>query len=167
MSSSSTPVHSYHTGKTFLLTRHQKDDKGASNSPLNRDIQEPSSARPQAKTEIAYWGWTEHGPARFVIKHEPPLLFVTTNHSGKAKQLLNTLKIPYQSKDLSHQTFSLNPVTVFYFYTLDGLFRAQQTLKQAQIETFEHDLRLQDKYLIERKIQGAAEFIGVPHQKPG
>jgi len=167
MSSPPTPAHVYQTGRTFLLTRHQKDDKGAKTPVINQAVQQPSSERPQANTEIAYWGWTEHGPARFVIKHEPPLLFVTTNYSDKAKQLLNTLKIPYQSKDLSHQTFSLNPVTVFYFYTLDGLFRAQQTLKQGQIETFEHDLRLQDKYLIERKIQGAAEFIGIPHQKPG
>lgn len=159
------------TGQAFLLTRHQKDLRRTTKTkPQDLSSQEDALTKrekPQADTELVYWGWTERGPARFVIHHETPLLFVEQSQARQAEHILNTLSIRFQSQALDHQTFNYQPVTIFYFYTLDELYRAQQAIKHRDIETFEHDLRLQDKYLIERSIRGGVEFIGTPHPQPG
>ncbi len=160
---------SFTTGQAFLLTRHQKDIRHRhhrSAAPLTgRRVSPPQ--KPKANTELVYWGWTQQGPARFVVENEAPLFFVEHTHASEAKKILDTLKLKYQAQPIQHQTFQNQTVALFYFYTLDEMYRGQQAIQHRHIETFEHDLRLQDKYLIERSIRGAAEFIGIPTQKPG
>lgn len=162
----------FKSGTAFLLTRHQKDlrHRGIrSNQPSDSSAAQQSAhtSKPASHTELVYWGWTQQGPARFVIQHEAPYFFIEQQHKTQADHVLNQLNIQFTRKDLTHLTFLNQPASIYYFYSLDDQFRAQQAIQHRNIETFEHDLRLQDKFLMERSIRGAFDFVGTATPKPG
>ncbi|WP_116472679.1 DNA polymerase II [Zobellella maritima] len=126
----------------FILTRHSRDLSG--------------------NTEIVYWLCSEQGPVKLVLQGERPLLMVPVEEASSIAGLL--AGIDYQWAEPGLQTFEHRPVAVLYFTTLASHKRAATLLRGAGIVVYEDDIRLHERYLFSRFIQGAVDFVG--HQLP-
>ncbi|WKE66397.1 DNA polymerase II [Gallaecimonas kandeliae] len=129
----------------FLLSRHSRDQQGA--------------------TEIVLWLSTDQGPARLVIEGERPVLMVAAAKLEKAKALLGNLLV--ESRDLGFKDFGRQGVAMLYFPTLEAHKQGQAILTSNGLEVLEADIKLQDRFLMERFARGGIAFEGQPIQKPG
>ncbi|WP_417361071.1 DNA polymerase II [Gallaecimonas pentaromativorans] len=129
----------------FLLSRHHRDIAG--------------------KTEIHLWLSGPDGPAKLVVEGEQPVLMVAANNLAKAKSLLAGSLADV--KELGFQSFAREPVAMLYFATLEAHKQGQAQLTSNGIEVLEADIKLSDRYLMERFARGAIAFDGVPTAKTG
>ncbi len=131
----------------FLLSRHSRDRAGSS--------------------EVVLWVVTDDQPARLVIDNEQPVFFVATEALSQAEYCLQQAQVIFQKRELTLRTFNQQPVHGLYFFSSDAAFRARDVLLAQQVTTYEADIRLHDRYLMERFVNGALTFIGHPVQKDG
>lgn len=117
-------------------------------------------------TEIVLWVATCGGAVRLVIEGERPVFLVLQSQQQRAQSLLQQAGLPHHCQALSLTTFQHLPVTAFYFSTLAQARSARATL-QSTITLYEADIRLHDRYLMERFIQGGLAFTGQPHIRSG
>ncbi|MEH6825241.1 MAG: DNA polymerase II [Motiliproteus sp.] len=131
----------------FLLTRHSCDRGG--------------------QTEISLWLSTPDGPVQLIISGERPLFFVHLHQRSQVEAALASVAQGVEFRPLPLKTFQQQPVVALYFSTLQSFYRAQEQLRARQIEVFEGDIRLHDRYLMERSALGAIEFQGQRRTRQG
>ncbi len=131
----------------FLLTRHSRDVANG--------------------TELTLWLSTVDGPVQLVIPSEQPVCFVAVESIEQINTLLNKHAIPHQIKTLSLTTFDHQHVSGCYFQTSRAMQLAVAVFNEHGIENFEADIRLADRYLMERFICGGVHFIGNPKPRLG
>ncbi|OED41378.1 DNA polymerase II [Endozoicomonas sp. (ex Bugula neritina AB1)] len=131
----------------FLLSRYSRDRSG--------------------RTEIVLWVVTDEQPARLVIEQEQPVFFVTADDFEKVVMCLQRAQVPFHSRELSLKTFQQQFVKGLYFQTNDAAFRGRDVLVAQQLTSYEADIRLHDRYLMERFVNGGVTFKGNPVQKDG
>ena len=137
--------HQPHTG--FLLSRHSRDRSG--------------------HTEVVLWVVTDDQPAKLMIEHEQPVFFVAVEDVEAVAGFLQRAQVAFSTRELSLKTFQQTPVQGLYFQTNDAAFRGRDVLAAQQVTTYEADIRLHDRYLMERFVNGGLSFIGEPLQKDG
>ncbi|MEZ8081881.1 DNA polymerase II [Enterovibrio norvegicus] len=135
----------YHDG--FLISRHSRDIGN--------------------QTELIFWVQTDNGPAKLVIQQESPVFFITNEHVEEAQRHLRAANIPYQTRSLPLKDFSYSEVTGFYFTTLNTVNRASRLLQVEGLNVLEADVRLPDRFLMERFICGGITFAGSATQRNG
>ena len=119
-------------------------------------------------TVISLWVITDSGPARLVIEREKPVFFVASGIQQKgAVDLLKAKGIVHDTRGLALVNFEHQPVTAFYFPTLDAFYRGQELLRKNGVTLLESDIRLHDRYLMERFVYGGIRFIGTPLHRQG
>ncbi|MFV8450787.1 DNA polymerase II [Vibrio campbellii] len=128
----------------FLLTRQARDIKG--------------------QTQIELWLSTENGPTQLLLQGERPVFFIEQAHIEQTKQLASSKHITVDISALELKNFQLTPLAACYTQTTKDAFALQDELKQHDIVHFEGDVRLADRYLMERFIKGSMEFTG--NQQP-
>nr|MDT0251994.1 3'-5' exonuclease [Endozoicomonas sp.] len=133
--------------KGFLLTRQSSDRRNC--------------------TEIVLWVVTDDQPVCLVIEGEQPVLFVETPALEQARKLLNHARVTFSFRDLELTTFHHQRVAALYFNTIDSSQRARRLLSSESLPIYEADIRLHDRYLMERFIYGPLEFTGDPIQRNG
>ncbi|MGR5459319.1 DNA polymerase II [Vibrio sp. PNB22_1_1] len=124
----------------FLLTRQARDIKG--------------------QTQIELWLSTESGPTQLLIQGEKPVFFVAQEHIEHTKRLALANSIMAEVRPLALKNFELTPLAACYTPTSKDAFALQDLLNQNYIVHFEGDVRLADRYLMERFIKGSIEFTG-------
>ena len=102
-----------------------------------------------------------------MITNEKPVFFIPVEYQELAAGLLRQSAIFHDLQALELKTFHQQQVCACYFPTLDAFYRAQDLLKARDIDVLEADIRLHDRYLMERFVTGAMQFIGKPTQKNG
>ncbi|AWB68770.1 DNA polymerase II [Saccharobesus litoralis] len=128
----------------FLLSRHSQDI----------DTQQGVCS------QIELWLATTQGPVKLQIMGEKPLFFIQQIDAAQAKPLLAKQGIEFEYKSLGLKSFEQQPIGAFYFPTISAHYKAQRVLKKHNIVLFEDDIRLENRYLIERFIQGSLSYIG-------
>ena len=130
----------------FIIDRYSRDDHG--------------------QTEITCWVATDDGPVRLLVQQERCVFFVETGQQEAAAKHLNAVAIAHEQKPLALTTFQHQSVTAFYFYTQDAFYRAQDIFRHHGITVYEGDIRLHERFLMERFARGGIAFIGdaVPKQ---
>jgi DNA polymerase II len=126
--------------KGFLLTRQSYDHQG--------------------KAIIHLWLSTAKGPAKLYISNEQPVFFIAQTDIQKAEVSLKPLHNHYSHKPLGLYTFSQDIVSGLYFNNLRAFYDARTILEEAGISFNEGNIRLEDRYLMERFVYGSVEFIG-------
>ncbi|WP_199454830.1 DNA polymerase II [Vibrio owensii] len=124
----------------FLLTRQARDIKG--------------------QTQIELWLSTENGPTQLLIQGERPVFFIEQAQIEQTKQFAVAKQIAVDMRPLELKNFQLTPLAACYTQTTKDAFALQDELKQNDIIHFEGDVRLADRYLMERFIKGSMEFTG-------
>ena len=124
----------------FLLTRASRDRNGA--------------------TEIEYWVATDDGPARLLVTGERTVCFVAAEDAEPALTALRPLGGSVTVEPLTLKTFSHSRVAAVYTRTIGDRKTAQDLLGARGIEVLEGDIRLHDRFLMERFVRGGLEFTG-------
>jgi DNA polymerase-2 len=125
------------------------------------------TARPierHGKTYTECWFVTQNGALKAVSNSQQGLFFIHQHDHVEASRLLTKSGIEHSYNSLSLKTFAHQAVGGLYFDKSSSLYQAKTLLKQHQIKCFEDDIRLSERYLMERFVYGSAIFTG--KQKP-
>lgn len=134
-------------GEGFLLTRAGRDRRGT--------------------TEIEYWVSTDDGPMRLLVKGEKPVCFVPEAGAREVSRCLAPLERSVTVSELPLKTFSGQGVVAVYATTIRDLYTAQDLLGARGMDVLEGDIRLHDRYLMERFAHGGVAFTGRPVERHG
>lgn len=131
----------------FLLTRHARDVSG--------------------QTQIDLWLSTDNGPVQLVIPGEKPVFFIPQDNIKQCQTLIQELSIQAEIKPLALHSFDDVELAACYCLTVKDGQRLSQKFKHHEILVLEDDIRLADRYLMERFVQGSVEFTGHPQPRKG
>jgi len=112
------------------------------------------------KTYIECWFVTENGVIKALSNTQQGLFFIHQHDQAEATLLLRESAIEHSYNPLPLKTFEHQAVGGLYFDRNNSLYKAKTLLKQHQIGCFEDDIRLTERYLMERFIYGSAAFTG-------
>ena len=126
--------------KGFLLTRQSFDVRG--------------------KAAIILWFSTPKGPVKLCLYDQQPVFFIEQINIEKAEKLLKSSNKYFSQKLLDLQTFTLQAVAGLYFNSVRDFYDAREMLVHAGIVVYEGNIRLEERYLMERFVYGSVEFVG-------
>ncbi|MFM4649375.1 DNA polymerase II [Aeromonas bivalvium] len=129
----------------FILTRHSRDVRGRNG---------------ERTTEILLWLWSTQGPVRLVVRGQEPLFFLPLAHMEEATALFKGAGVRGRFRRLPLHTFDDRAVVACYFTTLSTYHRAIELLLIRGLEHFEADIRLPERFLMERFITAGLRFDG-------
>lgn len=130
----------------FLLTRQARDVRG--------------------QTQIELWLATDQGPTQLLIRGEQPVFFILQQDIDAAQDIARQHRLQAQFRPLPLKSFEQQPLAACYSDSIQHSNALVSHLTQAQLLTLEADIRLADRYLMERFIRGSVEFSG-PAQSMG
>ena len=110
---------------------------------------------------------TENGPVQLIINGEKSVFFIPQEEMLQCQTLVRSLHINAEIKAVPLTSFDGIELAACYCQTIKQAQQLSQELKQKDILVLEDDIRLADRYLMERFIQGGLEFSGIPEQKRG
>ncbi|MBI9099382.1 MAG: hypothetical protein JEY91_12940, partial [Spirochaetaceae bacterium] len=122
----------------FLLTMESLDIKG--------------------KCELHFYGSGRLGPFKIVYNSHKPLFFINRSVSPG-------LTSKYERRELDLNDFKDNPVDGLYFTSLDSFFKGKRELQDKHITLFESDIRAEDRFLMERHINGSVHIKGESYKQ--
>ncbi|MEH6533905.1 MAG: DNA polymerase II [Photobacterium frigidiphilum] len=131
----------------FVLTRQSRDAQG--------------------QTEVVLWVKTDQGPARLLVHGDKPVCFVPSDVQRQADNALRTANLQVDWKALPLKTFQHQSLFACYTQTIRDSLQVSKVLNNDGIEVFEGDIRLADRFLMERFIRGGITFTGVAKDKLG
>ncbi|MFT5540934.1 MAG: DNA polymerase-2 [Kangiellaceae bacterium] len=112
------------------------------------------------KTYIECWFVTENGALKAVSNSQQGLFFIHQHDEAEATQILRKSCIEHRYNPLPLRTFEHQAVGGLYFDRNNSLYKAKTLLKKHGISCFEDDIRLSERYLMERFVYGSAGFTG-------
>lgn len=124
----------------FLLTRQARDVRG--------------------QTQIELWLATDQGPTQLLIRGEQPVFFIRQQDVSAAQDIARQQGLHAQFRTLTLQSFEQQELAGCYSDTIQQSHALVGHLTRADILTLEADIRLADRYLMERFIRGSIEFSG-------
>ena len=139
-------MHSVHP-QGFILTRRPLDVQG--------------------KTCCEFWLATKRGPVRLVTPPQSQVFFIASEDARRAQHHLSQQRVDAEVRPLQMKLTDQRPACGVYASTTRQHFAAREALNRAGIVTFEDDIRLVDRYLMERFINGSAAFAGHSNQQDG
>ncbi|MDN4501681.1 DNA polymerase II [Alteromonadaceae bacterium BrNp21-10] len=131
----------------FILTSHQREQQGS--------------------TLLEFWLTTANGPVKLLIDAQQFVFFIQQRDAVRAKGFLSEANIRFQDKPLALKSFTQQSMLALYFATSQAFYAARDILKTALITCFEDDIRLVDRFLMERFIYGSAVFTGQSQSRQG
>lgn len=129
-----------YTQRGFVLTRQHRDQTNYS--------------------EIVLWLQTPDGPLRLSLPRQETVFFIPAEDFDKANEVLAKFGNKARCQRVNLETFQHVPVAACYFSTVKLSQAGQRELSAAGIPLYEADIRLADRYLMERYICGGVEFAG-------
>ena len=124
----------------FVLTRQARDIAG--------------------QTQIDLWVATEQGAVNLIIRGEQPIFFVQQQDIARVSELAQQHRLAITLKPLALHSFDHQPLAACYCATISDSVTFSRQLQHADILTLEADIKLADRYLMERFIKGSLEFTG-------
>ncbi|MDA9557005.1 DNA polymerase II [Vibrio sp.] len=111
---------------------------------------------------IELWVNTSQGAVLLEIPDEKSVFFIQQQDKERVHQLAKALKISTRYSDTVFHTFEHQTVIACYLSSFHLQRQLCRQLEHEHIEHFEADIKVADRYLMERFIHGGIEFIGTP-----
>ena len=112
------------------------------------------------QTLLEFWLSTATGAVKVITPAEQFVLFVHQSDHTAVAQVLSNQSTSHRIQKVTLKTFQHQPASAVYLTTKQQLFTTRDALILADIDFFEDDIRLADRYLMERFIYGSATFVG-------
>ena len=104
---------------------------------------------------LVFWGTSgERGPVELVFTQHPPVFFIDRDEK------LPALDFPFERKQLGLKSFSGRPVDGIYFQTQRDHRQGWDRFRATGVRHFEADVRPDERFLMERFIQGGVKVMG-------
>ncbi len=111
-------------------------------------------------TSIILWVKTSDSVAKLCIQAVECIFFTTSTDFHLSNALLTKSQIKFNTRTLKLVDFKMNPIVGFYFKTQSDYFTAVKILQRNGVDLLESDIRLVDRYLMERFVCGSVDFYG-------
>ncbi|WP_158768740.1 DNA polymerase II [Paraglaciecola sp. L1A13] len=128
------------TNRGFILTSDQRDIAG--------------------KSYLEFWLVSADGPIKVSTAAQQALFFISQQDVAQVQDILAQSNIPSTFKALSLRRFDQQSVCAVYFSRTQQAYAAKERLRVQGVECYEADIRLADRYLMERFIYASADIIG-------
>ncbi|MGO4893401.1 DNA polymerase II [Flavobacterium sp. W21_SRS_FM6] len=115
----------------------------------------------RGETYLELWILTDQGVVKATTGTQKVLFFIKQENVTFARSVLSQHHIPFDCQDVALTTFDEEPVAALYFTMPVHSYQAKEKLKQHQLMCFEDDVRLSERFLMERFVYGSAQVIGV------
>ena len=110
--------------------------------------------------DLIYWIATETEPLQVVVRNQFSVFFIAKSDLDLTVRVLSDIKDwRHESVDLK-TFFNKDKAIALYFKNQKDLHFARRRLENAQITSYEADIRPTDRYLMERFVQGAVTIEG-------
>lgn len=117
---------------------------------------------------ITLWVKSVDGPVKLEIGNQLAVFFIESHQLINAQALLSSNNIPLvKVNSLSLKTFNHESVAALYFSTMRNFYRARDLLKSHYIKCYEDDIRVDDRFLMERYITADIDYVGHLSQADG
>jgi DNA damage-inducible DNA polymerase II (EC 2.7.7.7) len=114
---------------------------------------------------IVLWLTTPDGPVKLCIEDQQSVFFVPLEEKARVEALLPSIDANAYCQAVPLATFQHTPVAACYFTSVKRAREGQKVISGAAIPLYEGDLRLADRYLMERYICGSLLFTGRARQR--
>jgi DNA polymerase-2 len=112
------------------------------------------------QTCIEFWLSSADGPIKVTTTAQQGVFFIGQQDAAKAKEILATSQILCQINALALRRFDQQAVSAVYFSRAKQVYAAKERLRINGITCYEADIRLADRYLMERFIYATVDFRG-------
>ncbi|UAA38989.1 DNA polymerase II [Paraneptunicella aestuarii] len=112
------------------------------------------------QTLLEFWFKTDSGAQRVLTPAQQFVLFITQADAAQAEKVLQHEGIRSEIKPIDLKTFQHESVCAIYLNSNQQLFAVRDALTKIDILYFEDDIRLADRYLMERFVYASAQFTG-------
>ncbi|MGX9520057.1 DNA polymerase II [Vibrio mediterranei] len=126
--------------KGFLLTRQSRDTR-----------QGP---------QIELWISTVNGPVQILIEGQKPVFFVPRHFAELVDDLASDARLPIALKPVELKSFEGEDLFAVYSQSISGARKLHELLLNNDILVLEADIKLADRFLMERFIQGSLAVTG-------
>jgi DNA polymerase-2 len=131
----------------FILTRHQREIAG--------------------RSYLEYWLITDAGPVKLTTSAQRTVYFVRQQDQILVTESLSNGRFDYEFKDLDLVNFEQEPIAAVYFQRSSAAYKVKGQLQHANILCYEDDIRLSERFLMERFVYGSTAFTGIPQPTQG
>jgi DNA polymerase-2 len=131
----------------FILTRHQREIAG--------------------RSYLEYWLITDTGPVKLTTSAQRTVYFVRQQDQILVTESLSNGRFDYEFKDLDLVNFEQEPIAAVYFQRSSAAYKVKGQLQHANILCYEDDIRLSERFLMERFVYGSTAFTGIPQPTQG
>lgn len=111
-------------------------------------------------TLVDLWVKCDDHIAHLMIENEYAVIFIIKAYRSQYEACLNKENIHYHIKMTALSTFNDLPVLGMYFKSTHQKRLALEAIEGASLSVYEGDIRLADRYLMERFVCGGLSFIG-------
>ncbi|MFD2166811.1 DNA polymerase II [Thalassotalea euphylliae] len=112
---------------------------------------------------ISLWLKTAEGPINCLVDGQKALFFIEQHAQEKSERILSEHGIVLDKiEPLTLSTFGGEQVCGLYFNSLKDFYQARDTLKQHRVKCYEDDIRIEERFTMERFITDVAAFVGNP-----
>ncbi|MGR5222619.1 DNA polymerase II [Vibrio parahaemolyticus] len=126
--------------KGFLLTRQARDTR--------------------LGPQIELWLSTQYGPAQVLIEGQRPVVFVPQQAVQTVRNLAKVAGIAAELKPVTLKSFEGQSLTAVYCPSIASARQLNDILLSNDILVLEADIKLADRFLMERFIQGSLAVVG-------
>lgn len=137
------PINTDKTSQGFILTRERQELAG--------------------EQCLEYWLTTDNGPVKLISPRQRDVFFIKQSDKHSVDTLLAKANMQYTYQALSLKTFQQEAVAALYFSKTSTAFKAKRYLKDNDITLYEDDIRLTERFLMERFVYGSTEYSGEAH----
>ncbi len=113
----------------------------------------------RGKAYVELWVKTDEGPVHLISSAQCPLCFIARDQVDTLKQKATALLNKLHLTDDGFTTLEQIPVTTIKTTTENAMHQLRQLALVEGIKLYEADIRLADRFLMERFIYGSIEFI--------
>ena len=137
----------------FETARHDIHSEGFI---LTRHVRESGN-----RAYLEYWLLSDMGPLCVRTDFQKAVFFILSDEQDAAVTFLERKRIKYDCAPLSLKTFQHKVVSALYFQNTHQCYQARVLLTENGISCFESDIRIDDRFLMERYIYGSMRCHGI------
>lgn len=109
---------------------------------------------------VELWLSTDDGPVCFYSEPQQPVCFVLADYANQLLDIIKEQHLAVQVEASSLKTLLQQPVSILRSRNDSTHHKLRRLASEQGIETFESDVKLTDRFLMERFVYGALEYTG-------
>ncbi|MBX2868251.1 MAG: DNA polymerase II [Acidiferrobacterales bacterium] len=112
------------------------------------------------RASAEFWVMTENGPHHLIVSDQKVVSFVPTESEATTSEAIRPLGSAVSLQGLNLKCFDQRLVSGVYADSISDHYTAQDQIRHRGVEVFESDIRLHERYLMERFAFGSISFTG-------